>query len=171
MISLSDTGKGAVLSDCQTYRYTLQRYVKPPVASFRWVGWVLNNPSTADHDVDDATVRRAWAFTQSWGYNGMLFVNTNPYRCTNPSAQKMPPAHILAYNDGYIIECMSQCQLVVAAWGGNAMPELVQRAVRVLHACGPLHALTVLSSGNPGHPLYLPSKLQPQPWKPTKWLQ
>src|ERR1700760_1997419 len=164
MISLSETGKGAVLSDCQTYRYTLQRYVKPPVASFRWVAWVLNNPSTADHDTDDATVRRAWAFTESGGYNGMFFVNTNPYRSTDPRGQRLPPAQVLAYNDAYLIECMAQCQLTVCGWGDGAMPELVKRAALVLHACGPLHALRVTKSDNPTHPLYLPGNLQPQPW-------
>lgn len=173
MISLSDpqVAKGAVLSTCQTYRYTLQRFVKPPVASYRWVAWVLNNPSTADHDVDDATVRRAWAFTQAWGYNGMYFVNTNPYRSTNPHAQKMPPSDVLAFNDSFLIDCMSQCQLTVCAWGGNAMPELVRRAVLILHGCGPLHALRVTKAGNPTHPLYLPGNLQPQQWTPNKWLQ
>jgi len=173
MISLSDpsVGKGAILSDDHVYRYTLQRYVRPPVASFRWVGWVLCNPSTADHDVDDATVRRAWAFTQSWGYNGMYFVNTNPYRATDPTRQRMPSAQILAYNDAYLMECMTQCQLTVCGWGDGALPELVRRAALMLHACGPLHALRVTDKGNPGHPLYLPKFHKPQPWTPTKWLQ
>lgn len=171
MTHLSDTGKGVVLSDCQTYRLILQRYVKPPVASFRWVAWVLNNPSTADDEADDVTVRRAWDFTESWGYNGMMLVNTNPHRSTNPHAQKMPPEQVLACNDSWLIEAMTQCQLTVCGWGGNAMPELVRRTVKVLHACGPVHTLTVLRCGNPGHPLYLPSKLQPKPWTPIKWLQ
>lgn len=173
MISLSDpqVAKGAVLSKCQVYRYTLQRYLKAPVASYRWVAWVLNNPSTADHTVDDATVRRAWAFTQKWGYNSMCFVNTNPYRCTNPLKQQVPPESVLAKNDEFLISAMTQCQLTICAWGGNAKPELVRRAALILHRCGPLHALTVLGSGNPGHPLYLPSNLTPQPWTPKQWLQ
>lgn len=171
MTSLSNVGKGAILSNCQAFRYTLQRYVKPPIASFRWVAWVLNNPSTADHETDDPTVRRAWAFTESWGYNGMMFVNTNPHRSTNPSAQRMPNAQVLAYNDAYLMEAMSQCQLTVCGWGGNAIPELVARTVRILHTCGPLHALRITKQGNPTHPLYLPGNLQPKPWIPTKWLQ
>lgn len=171
MISLSDVLKGAVLSDCQAYRYMLQRYVKPPYASLRWVAWVLNNPSTADHEHDDPTVRRAWAFTQAWGYNGMMFVNTNPHRCTNPKAQRMPGPRELAFNDAYLMEAMTHCKLTVCGWGDGALPELVRRTALTLHACGPLHALRVTKSGNPTHPLYLPGNLQPQPWKPNKWLQ
>lgn len=171
MTSLSNTGKAAVLSTCHQYRYSLQRYVKPPIASFRWVLWVLNNPSTADHDIDDATVRRTWAFTESWGFNGMLLINTNPYRCTNPRSQRIPPAHILAANDAYLIDAMSQYDLTVCGWGDAANPELVKRAALVLHSCGPLHSLRVTKQGNPGHPLYLPGNLQPKPWSPTKWLQ
>lgn len=168
MISLSDTIKGAILSDCQRYRYMLQRYIKPPLAPYRWVAWVLCNPSTADHKHDDATVRRAWAFTQSWGYNGMMFVNTNPHRSTNPDAQRIPNASVLAYNDSYLMDTMTSCALTVCGWGDGALPELVKRTALVLHACGPLHSLRVTKAGNPAHPLYLPSNLQPQKWTPTK---
>lgn len=171
MILLSDpiVAKGALLSECQTYRYSLQRFINS--VPLRWVAWVLNNPSTADSDIDDATVRRVWAFTQSWGYNGMLVANTNPYRATNPRLQRIPPAPVLAYNDGCMLETMSWCNLVVCGWGDGAVPELAKRTALMLHAQGPLHVLRLTKAGNPSHPLYLPGKLQPQPWRPTKWLQ
>lgn len=171
MISLSDVLKAATLSDCEQYRYRLFRQVKPPTASWRWVGWVLNNPSTADAEVDDATVRRVWAFSQAWGYNSLYVVNTNPHRSTNPKAQRVPDETTLAENDSFLLDCMAQCSLVVCGWGDKALPELVKRAVPILHACGPLHALHVTANGNPMHPLYLPGDLKPQPWTPTKWLQ
>lgn len=171
MISLSSTLKAATLSDCLTYRFRLLRQAKPPLASYRWVGWILNNPSTADHETDDATIRRVWAFSQAWGYNSVYVVNTNPYRSTNPRTQKMPIDIALAENDSFLLNCMAQCSLVVCGWGDGAMPELVKRAVPILHGSGPLHALRVTGSGNPSHPLYLPGNLQPQTWTPTKWLQ
>lgn len=173
MISLTDSGvgKGAILSDCQTYRHALQRYVKSPTGSIRWVAWILNNPSTADSEIDDATTRRTWAFTQSWGYNGMMILNTNPYRSTNPGAQKIPPLLVLAYNDGCLIESMSLCELTVCGWGDSALPELARHTALLLQSYGPLHALRVSKAKNPAHPLYLPGNLTPQPWAPTKWLQ
>lgn len=172
MISLSDPniGKGALMSECDTYRYMLQRYIIDQL-DCRWVYWVLNNPSTADHETDDATVRRTWAFTQSWGYNGMLIGNTNPYRCTNPTAQRVPPAEVLAFNEGCLTHAMAQCKLTVCGWGDGALPELTRRTALTLHGVGPIHALRVTKAGNPTHPLYQPRTIQPKLWRPTKWLQ
>lgn len=38
------------------------------------------NPSTADHELDDPTVRRWMHFARAWGYAGFTAVNLYPLR-------------------------------------------------------------------------------------------
>lgn len=165
--------RSAVLSECQTYRFQLIRQLEREspdaarVSARGTIGWILCNPSTADAEVDDQTVKKCWRYTLAWGYGSMMFVNVNPYRSTNPKLQRTPPENILVANDSWLAYSMGQCPYVIAAWGDGAIPELAQRAVKLLHPIGPLHALHVTKSGNPGHPLYLPGDAQPQLWAPT----
>jgi len=162
--------RGAVLSECMTYRYQLVRQLERE----HWheglklgaIAWVMNNPSTADAEVDDATIRKCWGYTLKWGYGHMMVVNTNPYRSTDPAAARIPPADILTANDSWLRYAVTQCPYVVAAWGNDANPELARRAVNVIHQLGPLHALRITKKGQPAHPLYLPGDLQPTLWAP-----
>lgn len=165
---LDATYRGAILDPSGKYRLWLWRSLTQNVQSA--CAWVLNNPSIADGQTDDPTVRRAWAFTRDWGYDSMVFVNTNPYRSTNPSAAGEPPEYIQAINDKWLREVMMSCQMVVCGWGDKANPKLTGRAVRIMHEIGPLHALRITMSGNPQHPLYLPGNLTPTLWSPEKWL-
>lgn len=166
--------RSAVLSECGNFRFQLTREVDREL----WhehlhpgcIAWVLNNPSTADHEVDDPTVRKCWAYTLRWGFGRMMFVNTNPYRATDPKRAKFPEEQILLANDSWLAYAVSQCPYVVAAWGDKANPELARRAVNVIHQLGPLHAMRVTQAGNPQHPLYLPADTEPKLWTPTKGL-
>ena len=79
--------------------------------------FVLNNPSTAGAMVDDPTVRRAWGFTQSWGFHRMCFVNINPHRGTDPKFARIPEEEILAENDTHLRFAAAEASLVVCAWG------------------------------------------------------
>jgi hypothetical protein len=106
----------------------------------------------------------------------MMFVNTNPFRATDPNVGRMAADagfndDILAANDSWLRYAQGQCPYLIAAWGDKAAPYLVRRAISVLHPIGPLHAMRVTKQGNPQHPLYLPGNLQPQLWAPTKGLQ
>lgn len=166
----------AVLSECGTFRFQLTRGLERKEWSTTlaggFVAWVLNNPSTADADIDDPTSRRCWAFTQAWGYGNMMIVNTNPFRATDPvrARNSMPHERILVANDSWLRYAQGQSPLVVCGWGDKANPELALRAVKVLHAVGPLHVLGVTQAGNPRHPLYQPGDLKPTLWRPTACL-
>ena len=72
---------GAILSDCNRYRYALWR---------RWsdgslVGFILLNPATADEIDDDATITRCKGFAERWGYSGIVVCNLFAWRSTDPS--------------------------------------------------------------------------------------
>jgi hypothetical protein len=73
--------KDAKLSDDKLYRYQLSRIwdeTKPKVL------FIMLNPSTADADVDDPTIRRVINFAKSWNYGGVYVVNLYAFRSTDP---------------------------------------------------------------------------------------
>lgn len=135
-----------------------------------FVMWVLNNPSTADGTSDDPTIRQLWRFTRHWGFGGMQVLNVNPFRCTDPRQQQVPPDTVLSANDQWLVSGQQRSVITVCAWGDKAIPELAKRAALLLHSVGPLYALRVTKAGNPQHPLYLSHETQLIEWKPTQWI-
>lgn len=132
-----------------------------------FVLWVLCNPSTASASVDDATERRGWAFTDLWGYEEMRFINTNPYRSTEPKLARYPDEPVLLDNDRYLRYHARRAALIICAWGTNANPRLAGRAESILRvAAGPnrLYTLGLTMNGTPKHPLYLSYKSCPTLW-------
>ena len=68
-LGMADTG--ATLSPCGRYRYRLTR---------RWgdggaVAFVMLNPSTADAEKDDPTIRRCIGFAREWRFGRLIVVN------------------------------------------------------------------------------------------------
>jgi hypothetical protein len=76
-----EDGRGALLSECGQYRYRLWRLwdALAPV-----MVWVLLNPSTADADTDDPTVRKCVGFARAHRYGGVVLVNLFAWRATDP---------------------------------------------------------------------------------------
>jgi len=73
---------GAVFSPCDRYRYVLWRTWKPHIPSVVFIGL---NPSTADAQRNDPTIRRCIGFAQTWGYGGIIIANLFSYRATQPN--------------------------------------------------------------------------------------
>ena len=77
--------KHAVISQDNKYRYQLSRIwdnEKPTVL------FIMLNPSTADADADDPTIRRVVNFAKSWGYGGVFVGNLYAFRSTDPKGLK-----------------------------------------------------------------------------------
>lgn len=156
----------AVISPCGLYRFYLARQVTPLFHKVRTVAFGLLNPSKADAEIDDATVRKGWAYTRAWDCYRMVFVNTNPYRSTNPKSARMPPESVLLENDEYLRRAAREAHIFVCAWGTKASLELAFRATRVLQAETDLHFLALCVDGvTPKHPLYQRGDLQPTLWR------
>lgn len=164
----------AAVSECGLYRYSLTRRLSPELwhenVKTGIVLWVLHNPSTADGTKDDATVRKCWRYTVGWGYGAMEFVNTNPWRATDPKLACMPPEPALEINDAWMNISVAESVVTIAAWGDRANPLLARRAHALIRTLGPLYAMRVTKAGNPQHPLYLPGDTMPQPWKADAYL-
>jgi hypothetical protein len=144
--------RSAVISECGRYRYKLQRAWTPSPLCF--VGWVMLNPSTADADIDDPTIRRCMAFSESWGFHGMYVANLYAYRSTDPSFLSRMASDIASgiENDGHLADIALMSDRVICAWGvpgGKLIPEALWPYREKCYHLG------LTASGAPKHPLYL----------------
>ncbi len=154
--------RGAFLSSCERYRFHLWREWREfdDLQPVRRCCFIMLNPSTADANIDDPTIRKCMRFTSAWGYNRLDVVNLFAYRATDP--KELTKAHdpIGVANDTWIGATAAKCSLVVCAWGNGG--HLHQRGKEVLRMLYPLptNKLAFLGSnkdGSPKHPLYLPN--------------
>lgn len=161
--------RGAVLSKCGLYRYRLWRTWDADLAPLIFV---MLNPSTADAEQDDATIRKCIGFAARNGFGGIVAVNLFAYRATEPSDLKAAGYLIGPENDDHIAEVVATPgATIICAWGSNARG--MQRvhdvlAIIALWAGKPPMALKLSADGVPWHPL-MPSYdrefvlLPPQP--------
>lgn len=153
--------KGAVLSDCRTYRYALWRTwdTNKPYAMF-----VGLNPSTADETEDDPTITRCINFAKSWGYGGLCMVNLFAFRATKPDDMKKATDPVGSENDQWLLKLASGAGIVIGAWGNNGAYQ--GRAEHVKGLVSDMSYLQLNKTGHPTHPLYLKADLKPiiQDW-------
>ena len=145
---------GAVISPCGRYRYRLWRRWDPGFS----VTWLMLNPSTADAEVDDPTIRKCIGFSKRWGYSAIEVVNLFAWRATDPKdlLARWRSAHDIVGpdNDRHILSAVARSPLVVAAWGNDDAARLGGRDAAVLHGFG-AECLGRTSKGAPRHPLML----------------
>lgn len=147
--------KSARISECGRYRYLLSRIWDE---SKPLCGWLMLNPSTADAQIDDATIRKCMAFARAWGYGGIVVANLFAWRSTDPSALMSAADPVGPDNDLAIRNLSEKSFVIVAAWGANALdPKLSSRidAVFELIDSSKLRCLGLTSHGAPRHPLYV----------------
>lgn len=146
---MSTIERSAYISECGTYRYSLTRgwdATLPPLV------WMMLNPSTADAEVDDPTIRRVVGFTQRPGCYGAAIV-VNLYALRPPKPVRLATDPVGPLND-VILKSYGATWDVMAAWGAHAP----LRAAQVL--MGPLRGrhlfcLGKTKDGFPRHPLYV----------------
>ena len=140
----------ARISPCSMYRYSLSRTWDTSLPRVLFVGL---NPSTADDQCDDPTVRRCIGFAQRWGYGGLILVNLFAYRTTDPSGLTEVDDPIGSENDHWIAVEQARVDRVVAAWGNHGV--LLNRDEAVLETLTRAYCLGITKAGCPRHPLYL----------------
>jgi hypothetical protein len=146
----------AIISECGKFRYRLGR---------RWDkgGWtlayVMLNPSTADAEKDDATIRRCIGFAKAHGYSAMEVVNLYAYRATKPADLRKAGYLVGPENDAHIEQVAREAETVCVAWGANVKDlERPQLVLPILRKVGtPIMCLHITRSGYPSHPLMLPA--------------
>lgn len=157
--------RSAIFSPCRRYRYSLWRNWRglgllPDENSYAM--FVGLNPSTADEQNDDPTIRRCIAFAKAWGFDGLCMTNLFAFRATKPADMMAEADPIGEDNDRTLIELAQGAGVVVAAWGVHGTHR--GRAAEVVKMLPNLHYLMLTKDGHPGHPLYLPKTLLPVEW-------
>ncbi len=152
---------GARFSRCGRYRYTLWRRWD---AKRQLVMMIGLNPSTADAEKDDPTIRRCIRFARDWGGGGLIMTNLFAFRATDPTDLKQAADPVGPRNDFWIRRTSQACPTLVAAWGNDGAWMGRSRLIR--ERFGPrLQVIRLNRSGEPAHPLYLPARLQPISWE------
>lgn len=111
------------------------------------------NPSTADAEQDDPTIRRCMGFAKDWGYGGLMVGNLFAFRATRPEILYREKDPVGDMNDLFLKQMSEQCARVVFAWGEHG--KLYDAAIRVSAMFPGAGCLGKNKSGMPKHPLYV----------------
>ncbi len=151
---------GAEFSPDRIHRYSLWRIWNKDKPYAAFVGL---NPSTADEQKNDPTVRRCINYARDWGYGGLIMLNIFAYRSTDPGNLYTAADPVGPQNDSFIRSVSSRAGITIAAWGNHG--EFLNRGREVIKLLKDPHCLKVTKAGCPGHPLYLRKDLKPLPYK------
>src|ERR1700680_305374 len=110
--------RDAVLSDCGVYRYLLRRVWDRDKIR---VLIVMLNPSTADAQVDDATIRSLFRLCRRLGYGSFEVVNLFAFRATDPDELFKATDPIGPLNERISGAAIVRCDLTIVAWGTHKM--------------------------------------------------
>lgn len=147
---------GAVMSPCGRYRYLLWRNWSRALPR---VLFVMLNPSTADAQRDDATIRRCRGYAQAWGFGGFDVTNLFAYRATRPSVLRdYAGDRVGAFANIYISQQAQVASQVIVAWGGNGdryVPRVLEVTDVLEQSAGvdTMWCIGTTAGGHPVHPL------------------
>ena len=152
----------AIFDASGRYRYSLKR---------RWmekgdtVTFIMLNPSTADHEYNDPTIRRCIGLAQLWGFSSLNVVNLFALRATEPAQLAKAKYPIGRENNLYIRANVEEADQIIIAWGNHG--NLLERDRQVLELLSGynLFCLGCNQSGQPKHPLYMPKQSSPLHFK------
>jgi hypothetical protein len=164
-----DVAASAIISPCGTWRYRLER--AGPGEGQTTV--IMVNPSTADAENDDATIRKLRGFGRREAWGRIVVGNLFAFRATDVKALASAPDPVGPENDLHLMDMLREADRFVVAWGPMAkLPKpLRQRFRRVLEIARavsrqPLSIGEPAGDGHPRHPLMLPYASRIRPWSP-----
>lgn len=149
--------KSAILSDCGRYRYELRRVWDESLPLVALIGL---NPSTADAENDDPTIRKCIGFAIRLGFGGIVMLNLFSYRATHPKdllkAARLG-TEVIGEGAIKVRQRAASCEQVIACWGRHG---LKRQTDFLAHFNRPLFCLGTNQDGTPAHPLMLPYSTQ-----------
>lgn len=123
--------RDAVISDCKKYRYMLRRtwdYGQPRCL------YVMLNPSTADAEVDDATIRSCIRLAKGMGYGSFEVVNLYGLRSRDPGELEKAADPIGPDNATISDAAIQRCDIVICAWGAHHRDRCIRSSQLLLLA-------------------------------------
>ena len=166
--SLPAPAAQAVFSACGHYRYWLERSWDQARPRLVFLGL---NPSRADAERDDPTLRRLLGFARSWGYGALEVLNLFGRCSASPAVLRRCSDPIGDDNDRWLRQRIARlrCPAGDALWlgwgNGGGWRQRDQQVLGVIAAAlppgVPLLALERTASGQPRHPLYISAGAKP----------
>lgn len=148
-------GRGAVLSDCEKYRYALWRDTGV-LGAEGTVLFVMLNPSTADATEDDPTIRRCIRFATDWGFARLAVGNAYALRATDPKQLRAADDPVGPENDEWLNRLAIEAAEVIGAWGTHIDSERERHIIDLIEfQAGTMRCLGQTKALHPKHPLYL----------------
>lgn len=160
-------GHRALFSPCRRYRYRLDRILWEMGFGVRHNTLalvIMVNPSTADADEDDQTLKKVQGLisrVKTIGLGRIAVCNLFAWRATDVTELGKAEDPIGPENDRIILEAMDEADIVIVAWGARSkfpkgysgrVDEIMTMAKR---AGKPLHYWGVTGAGDPRHPLMI----------------
>jgi hypothetical protein len=147
------TEYGAVFNVNYRYRYSLWRAWS---AYHPRILFVLLNPSTANEQKNDPTIRRCMGFAQAWNSGSMEVVNLFAYRATNYRDLFNISDPVGPENNRFLMQALERCSTVVLGWGTRGtLLSRDRQVMSLLAGRNDLHCLGITKDGQPRHPLYV----------------
>ena len=148
----------AVISPCGKYRYRLDR-----PSPDHWVtAIIMVNPSTADAQNDDATIRKLRGFGERNRWGRLIIGNLFAYRATDVRELGKVSDPIGPENDDHLRRILAEADQVICAWGPVSKQPKQWRSrfldvVSLIYVTGlkPQSIGDPAKCGHPKHPLML----------------
>lgn len=157
----------AIISNCGKYRYRLERHTVGGGST----AIIMVNPSTADADQDDATIRKLIGFGRRNRWGRVIVGNLFAFRATDVCELGRVNDPIGPENDDHLMRMLAECDQVVCAWGPISKQPKFQRnrfqnVLTLINGSGldPYCIGPTAKCGHPKHPLMLAYDCQIVPW-------
>jgi hypothetical protein len=158
----------ATFSPCGRYRYELSRSWDAGAST---LPIVMLNPSIADAEIDDPTIRRCMVFARREGFGGIRVANLFAFRAIRTAAMRAAADPVGPDNDAALTALFDSAvgsgTPVLAAWGALGAFRGREAYVRSLaDLIGvQLLCLGVTRRGHPRHPLYVRGDRMMEEWR------
>lgn len=138
----------AAFTDDKKHRIWLKRIWDDSKPKIMFIGL---NPSTANADTDDNTIRRVKSIAKYWGYGGVYMMNLFTFISTDPNKLNLTDGNIFNA-DSWLITIADRCEVIIFAWGNF---KVLGRDKEVKEMFPDAWALQINKNGSPKHPLYV----------------
>ena len=146
----------AVISNCERYRYLLRRSWND--RRMRAL-FIMLNPSTADAEIDDPTIRSCIRLMKALGFGSLEVINLYGWRTTDPSVLTTVQDPVGPDNDRIAKGAINRCDILICAWGAHvAATQRVAPMLNMVRGVRPaVFCFGETRNGSPKHPLYIKS--------------
>ncbi len=150
-----------IFSPDRLHRYSLIHRWDELLNPGHGIAWICLNPSTADENQLDPTLRRIRDFSASWGYSFFVMLNLFAWRATQPADMRAASDPIGPDNDLWIAHWSAKVDRVMLGWGEHGTHLGRNQQVLAYLDRSKTFCLERNASGQPKHPLYVSKKNKP----------